>query len=150
MDSNTVMAASTASAWTSPVNWEMKILESRLSLNVTVLASEPDDHFPDGEPVKHRVVTPASLTLLPRRAQVERFLGLGLCEDDFISVPHGNEWGRNVLNGLGHVALPLCQPAYDALGHQQQHSPDSLGGQDHEATARRALTDKKPMTNLPE
>src|SRR5215475_3189540 len=102
MDSNTVMAASTASAWTSPVNWEMKILESRLSLNVTVLASEPDDHLADGEPVKHRVVTPASLTLLPRRAQVERFPGLGLREDDFIGVPHGNEWGGNIMNGLGH------------------------------------------------
>src|SRR6266852_2057225 len=109
MVSNTVRAASTASAWTSPVNWEMKILESRLILNVTVLASEPDDHLADGEPVKHRVIAPASLTLLPRRAQVERFLGLGLGKDDFISVPHGDERGGNILDGLGHEALPLCQ-----------------------------------------
>jgi hypothetical protein len=128
----------------------MKMLESRLILNVTVLASEPDDHFPDGEPMEHGMVAPASLTLLPRRAQVERFLGVSLREDDFIGVPHGNEWGGNVLNGLGHVALPLCQPAYDALGHHQQHSPDMLGGQGHEATERRSLTDKKPMTDLPE
>src|SRR5215831_10130035 len=102
MVSNTVRAASTASAWTSPVNWEMKILESRLSLNVTVLASEPDDHLTDGEPVKHRVVTPASLTLLPRRTQVEPFLGWGLGKDDFIGVPHSDERRGNVLDGLGH------------------------------------------------
>src|SRR5262249_48075792 len=89
MVSNSVMAASTASAWTSPVNWEMKILESRLILNVTVLASEPDDHLADGEPVKHRMIVPASLTLLPRRAQVEWLLGFG--KDDFIGVPHGDK-----------------------------------------------------------
>jgi len=71
----------------------MKILESRLILNVTVLASEPDDHLTDGEPMKHGMVTPASLTLLPRRAQVERFLGFGLGKDDFIGVPHCNERG---------------------------------------------------------
>jgi hypothetical protein len=90
---NSVRAVSTASAWTSSVNWEMKILESRLILNVTVLASEPDDHLADGEPVKHRVVAPASLALLPGCAQVERFLGLGLSKDDFIGVPHGDERG---------------------------------------------------------
>jgi hypothetical protein len=100
--------------------------------------------------MKHRVITPASLTLLQGRAQVERFLGLGLREDDFIGVPHGNEWGGNVLNGLGHAALPFYQPADNALGHQQQHSSDTFGGQGHEATARRSLTDKKPMTDLPE
>jgi hypothetical protein len=88
----------------------MKILESRLSLNVTVLASEPDDHFTDRKSMKHGMVAPASLTLLPRRAQVERFLGWGLGKDDFISVPHSDERGRNVLDGLGHKALPLCQP----------------------------------------
>src|SRR5438445_7269666 len=93
MVSNSVRAASTASAWTSPVNWEMKILESRLMLNVTVLASEPGDHLADGEPVKHRMIAPASLTLLPRRAQVEWFLGVGLGKDDFIGVPHGDERG---------------------------------------------------------
>src|SRR5438093_10425360 len=98
MVSNTVRAASTASAWTSPVNCEMKMLESRLILNVTVLASEPDDHLADGEPMKHRMVAPASLTLLPCRAQVERFLGLGLREDDFIGVPHNDKRGGNVLN----------------------------------------------------
>src|SRR2546425_10356 len=130
MVSNTVRAASTASAWTSPVNWEMKILELRLILNVTVLASEPDDHLADGEPVKHRVVAPASLALLPCRAQVERFLGVGLSKDDFIGVPHGDERGGNVLDGLGHKALPLCQPDNNkALRHQQQHSPDTHGGQ---------------------
>src|SRR5262249_4932912 len=136
MVSNTVRAASTASAWTSPVNWEMKILESRLSLNVTVLASQPDDHLADGQPPEPRMIARASLTRLRRRAQVERFLGVGLCEEDFIGVPHGNEWGGNVLNGLGHAALPLCQPAYHALEHQQQHSPDTLSGQGHEATER--------------
>src|SRR5262249_49579338 len=110
MVANCVSAASTASAWTSPVNWEMKILESRLSLNVTVLASEPDDHVADGEPMKHGMVAPASLTLLPGRAQIERFLGVSLGEDDFISVPHGNERGGNILDGLGHTAFPLFQP----------------------------------------
>jgi hypothetical protein len=93
MVSNTARAASTASACTSPVNWEMKILESRLILNVTVLASEPDDHLTDGEPMKHGMVAPASLTLLPCRVQVERFLGWGLSKDDFIGVPHGDERG---------------------------------------------------------
>jgi len=109
MVSNTVRAARTASAWTSPVNWEMKILESRLTLNVTVLASEPYDHLTDGEPMEHRMGTPASLTLLPRRAQVEWFLGFGWGKDDFIGVPHSDERGRNILDGLGHEALPLCQ-----------------------------------------
>jgi hypothetical protein len=88
----------------------MKILESRLSLNVTVLASEPDDHLTDRESMKYGMVTPASLTLLPCRAQIEWFLGVGLGKDDFIGVPHGDEWGGNVLDGLGHEALPLCQP----------------------------------------
>src|SRR5262245_9776647 len=109
MLSNTVRAASTASACTSPVNWEMKILVSRLLLNVTVLASEPDDHLADGEPVKHRMVAPAGLALVPGRVQVERLLGVGLGKEDFIRVPHGNERGGNVLDGLGHKALPLCQ-----------------------------------------
>ena len=77
-----------ASAWTSPVNCEIKILESRLILNVTVLASEPDDHLADGEPMKHGMVAPTPLTLLPGRAQVETLLGLGLGKDDFIGVPH--------------------------------------------------------------
>src|SRR5713101_4556317 len=104
MVSNTVRAASTA----------------------TVLASEPDDHLADGEPVKHRVVAPAPLTLLPHRAQVDRFLGLGLGKDDFIGVPHGDERGGNVLDGLGHEALPLCQQYNNkAPWHQQQHSPDT-------------------------
>jgi hypothetical protein len=85
----------------------MKMLESRLILNVTVLASEPDDHIADGEPTKHRMVTPASLTLLPGRAQVEWFLGLG--KDDFIGVPHGDKRRGNILDSLGHEALPLCQ-----------------------------------------
>jgi hypothetical protein len=115
MVSNTVRAARTASAWTSPVNWEMKILESRLILNVTVLASEPDDHLTDGEPMEHRMGTPASLTLLPRRAQVEWFLGFGWGKDDFIGVPHSDERGRNILDGLGHEALPLCQQDNNAL-----------------------------------
>src|SRR5262245_24338502 len=99
MVSNSVRAASTASAWTSPVNWEMKMLESRLILNVTVLASEPDDHVTDGKPVKHGVVTPASLTLLPGRAQVEWFLGCG--KDDFIGVPDGDKRRGNILDSLG-------------------------------------------------
>src|SRR5215831_19593406 len=93
MVSNAVRAARTASAWTSPVNWEMKMLESMLILNVTVLASEPDDHLTDGEPMEHGMVAPASLTLLPGRAQVERFLGVVLGKNDFIGVPHGDEWG---------------------------------------------------------
>src|SRR5215472_14141989 len=93
MVSNTSRAVSTASAGTSPVNWEMKILESRLSLNVAVLASEPDDHLTDGEPMEHGMVAPASLTLLPSRAQDERFLGVVLGKDDFIGVPHGDELG---------------------------------------------------------
>src|SRR5215831_3497143 len=109
MVSNAVRAARTASAWTSPVNWEMKMLESMLILNVTVLASEPDDHLTDGEPMEHGMVAPASLTLLPGRAQVERFLGVVLGKNDFIGVPHGDEWAGNVLDGLGHAALPLCQ-----------------------------------------
>jgi hypothetical protein len=88
----------------------MKMLESRLSLNVTVLASEPDDHLTDRESMKHGMVAPASLTLLPGRAQVEWFLDVVLGKDDFISVPHGDEWAGNVLDGLGHEALPLCQP----------------------------------------
>jgi len=71
----------------------LKILESRLILNVTVLASEPDDHLADGEPVKHGMVAPAPLTLLPDRAQVETFRGMGLGKDDFIGVPHCNERG---------------------------------------------------------
>ena len=54
----------------------MQILESRLSLNVTILASQPDDDLVDGEPVKHWMVAPASLPLLPRRTQVEWFLSL--------------------------------------------------------------------------
>ena len=99
---------STASAWTSPVNWEIKLLESRLILNVTVLASAPDDHLANGEPVKHRVGAPASLTLPLRRAQVEWFLGLG--KDDFIGVPRGDKRRGNVSDSLGHEALPLCQP----------------------------------------
>src|SRR5262249_10728963 len=107
--SNPVRAASTASAWTSPVNWEMKILESRLILNVTILASEPDDHLTDGEPMQHGMVPPAPLTLLPRRAYVEWFLGFGLSKDDFIGVPHGDERVGYVLDGLGHEALPLCR-----------------------------------------
>jgi hypothetical protein len=41
--------------------------------------------------MKHWVVAPASLTLLPGRAQVEWFLGVGLGKDDFIGVPHGDE-----------------------------------------------------------
>src|SRR5262249_57856617 len=110
MVSNSVRAASTASACTSPVNCEMKILESRLILNVTILASEPDDHLTDGEPMKYGMVAPASLTLLPRRAQVEWFLGVGFGKDDFIGVPHGDERGGNVLDGLWHKALPRCQP----------------------------------------
>jgi hypothetical protein len=43
--------------------------------------------------MKHGMVAPASLTLLPCRVQVERFLGWGLSKDDFISVPHGDERG---------------------------------------------------------
>jgi hypothetical protein len=89
----------------------MKILESRLSLNVTILASQPDDYLADGEPVKHWMVAPASLTLLPRRAQVEWFLGLG--KDDFVGIPHGNKRRGNVLDSLRHEALPLYQP-YDS------------------------------------
>jgi hypothetical protein len=87
----------------------MKILESRLILNVTVLASEPDDHLANGEPMKHGMVAPDPLTLLPCRAEVEWFLGFGLSKNDFIGVPHGNEWGGHVLDGLGHEALPLCR-----------------------------------------
>jgi hypothetical protein len=68
----------------------MKILESTLILNVTVLASEPNDHLVDGEPMKHGMVAPVPLTLLPGRAQVETFLGMGLSKDDFIGVPHFN------------------------------------------------------------
>jgi hypothetical protein len=37
-----------------------------------------------------------------------------------------------------------------ARRHAQSPSPDMYGGQGYEATARRALTDKKPMTDLPE
>ena len=62
------------------------MLESRLILNVTVLASEPDDRLPDGEPMEHGMVTPASLTLLPRRAQVEWFLGFGWGKDDSLNL----------------------------------------------------------------
>jgi len=93
MVSNIVRAASTVSAWTSPVNYEMKILESRLILKFTILASEPDDHLADGEPMKPRMVAPAPLTLLPDRAQVEMFRGMGLGKDDFISIPHFDERG---------------------------------------------------------
>src|SRR5262245_43600116 len=109
----------------------MKILESRLSLNVTILASQPDDHLTDGEPMKYGMVAPASLTLLPCRAQVEWFLGLG--KDDFIGVPHSNKWRGDVLDGLGHEALPLCQSYHNkTLRHQQQHSPTTHGGQGNE------------------
>jgi hypothetical protein len=87
----------------------MKILEARLILNVTALASEPGDHLADGEPMKHGMIAPASLTLLPGRAQVEWFLGLGWGKDDLISVPHGDKRGGNVLDGLWHRVLPLCQ-----------------------------------------
>ena len=43
--------------------------------------------------MKHGMVAPASLTLLPGGAQVEWFLGVVLGKDDFIGVPHGDEWG---------------------------------------------------------
>jgi len=99
--------------------------------------------------MKHGMVAPASLTLLPRRAQVEWFLGLGLGKDDFIGVPHSDERGGNVLDGLGHEALPLCQPNnYKALRHQQQHNPTTHGGQGNAATELQSLTDKKSMTDF--
>jgi hypothetical protein len=87
----------------------MKMLESRLILNVTVLASEPDDHLADREPMKHGMVAPDSVALLPCRAQVEWFLRFGLSKDDFIGVPHGDEWRGHILDGLRHEALLLCR-----------------------------------------
>ena len=61
--------------------------EERLILNVTVLASQPDDHLADGEPLKHGMVTPAPLTLLPDGTQIEMFRGRGLGKDDLRGVP---------------------------------------------------------------
>ena len=97
-------------------------MESRLILNVTVLASEPDDHVADGEPMKHGVVTPAPLTLLPDRAQVEWFLGLG--KDDFIGVPHGERIGNS--NGISVPApreRPPEPPPPPASGRPARESP---------------------------
>jgi hypothetical protein len=71
---------------------------------------------------------------------------LSLSKDDFIGVPHGDERGGNVLDGLRHEALPFCQPYNKALGHQQQHSPDRHWGQGHEVTERRSPIDKNAMT----
>src|SRR5438105_15356391 len=125
MVSKTVRAASTSSACTSPVNCEMKMLESRLILNVTVLASKPDDHLAGREPLKHGMVAPTPLTLLPDRAQVETFRDMGLGKDDFRGVPHGDERGGSVLYGLGHDVLPLCQQGnHEDLRPRQQQSLD--------------------------
>ena len=49
------MVASTASLWTSPARCEIRMLESRLVLKVTVLAPEPHDHVANGHTVKDRV-----------------------------------------------------------------------------------------------
>jgi hypothetical protein len=66
---------------------------SRLILNVTVCTSEPDDHLADRASMKDRMMTPTPLTLLPDRAQVQTFLGMGLGKDHFIGVPHFDERG---------------------------------------------------------
>jgi hypothetical protein len=87
----------------------MKMLESKLILNVTIFASEPDDHLADGQPLKDGMMAPAPLALVPERAQVKTFRGMGLRKGHFRCVLNFDEWGARVLHGLSHDALSLCQ-----------------------------------------
>src|SRR5712691_12065125 len=149
MVSNTVSAVSTASACTSSVKCEMKMLESKLILNVTVFASEPEDHLADGQPMKDGMVAAAPLTLLPERAQVKTFWGMGLRKGDFRRVPYFDEWGASVLHGLGHDALPLSASTVTTKNSDTMHRlvliPHRHG---KAATAPRSLIDRKSITDF--
>jgi hypothetical protein len=57
----------------------MKILEYRLILNVTVLASEPDEHLADREPLKHGVVHSLCVLSLSDNASTVVSEGALLC-----------------------------------------------------------------------
>jgi hypothetical protein len=60
-------AASTSSLCTPPDRCEVRMLESRLILNVTVFTPEPLDDFPNGHALEDGVIAPEVLTLLPGR-----------------------------------------------------------------------------------
>ena len=47
--------------------------------------------------MKHRMVAPASLTLLPRRVQVEWFLGVGWGKDDSLNFSLRHEVARLIV-----------------------------------------------------
>src|SRR5574341_852555 len=84
----------------------MRMLESKLILNVTVCAPEPDDHLAHGETVKDRVVGPEPPTLLPGGAQVQALLTIRWCKHDFRFVSHFDEGGIGVLHDIGHNSRP--------------------------------------------
>jgi len=127
----------------------MKMLESKLILNVTVFASEPEDHLADGQPMKDGMVAPAPLTLLPERAQVKTFWGMGLRKGDFRRVPYFDEWGASVLHGLGHDALPLSASTVTTKNSDTMHRLVLiLHRHGKAATAPRSLIDRKSITDF--
>src|SRR5216683_3486841 len=95
------------------------------------------------------MVTPTPLTLLPDRAQVQVFLGLGLGKDDFIGIPHSDKWRRGILYDLRHtIFLYSCDLRPLRLRHACRSPSEKSAISSFDTSSRRKTLKKRRILSI--